>query len=186
MTDHPASPSHSAAMVRVWDPLVRMLHWHLVAFIALAWITSDDMKTAHEAIGYAIGGLVALRLIWGVVGPGNARFASFVRGPRATLAYLDDLIHGRERRLLGHNPAGAAMILALLTMIAGAVGSGILMETDRFWGSEAMEMAHEAAAIAILVLAAVHIGGVIHASLRHHENLILSMIDGRKPGKDHE
>ncbi|GHF42429.1 cytochrome b/b6 domain-containing protein [Seohaeicola zhoushanensis] len=173
-------------MVRVWDPVVRLLHWHLAAFILLAWLTADGMKTAHEALGYAIGGLVVLRLLWGVIGPRHARFASFVKGPAATLGYLDDLRRGRERRFLGHNPAGAAMIVALLAVVAGTVASGLLLESDAFWGSEMMEEAHEAAAILILVLVAVHVGGVIHASLRHGENLVFSMIDGRKPAGDSE
>lgn len=176
----------TAPMVRVWDPVLRLIHWHLAAFILLAWLTADDMRTAHEALGYAVGGLILLRLVWGVIGPRNARFASFVRGPAATLRYLDDMRRGRERRFLGHNPAGAAMIVVLLLAIATTVATGILMGTDRFWGSETMEEAHEAAAILILILVAFHIGGVIHASLRHGENLVSAMIDGRKPEGTHE
>ena len=175
MTDAP-----DAVPVKVWDPFVRLYHWSQAALIAAAWITADEWKWLHERIGYAVMALVALRLLWGIVGPRHARFADFVRGPRAVLRYLDDLLHGRERRYLGHNPAGGAMIVALLAVIAATALTGWLQTTDAFFGSEAMENIHESLATLILVLVGFHVGGVALESLRHHENLTRSMITGRK------
>ena len=166
--------------VRVWDPFVRLFHWSLVLMIAGTWLTSDDGKALHEAMGYAAGGLIAARLVWGLIGPRHARFADFVRGPRAVIAYLRDLVAGHERRYLGHNPAGGAMIVALLTAVAGTALTGWLQTTDAFWGSSAMEEIHEFLAISILALAACHVGGVIFESLRHRENLVAAMLNGRK------
>ena len=68
----------------------------------------------HEIAGYAVAGLVAFRLVWGLLGSRNARFTRFVKGPAQKFAYLGDMTRGKERRYLGHNPAGAAMIMALL------------------------------------------------------------------------
>lgn len=167
-------------LVKVWDPLLRVFHWSLLILITAAWLTADGPKTLHEAIGYTLIGLMAFRLVWGIVGPRNARFASFVRGPKATLNYLRNLRHGRAQRFLGHNPAGAAMIVALLAAIAATLGSGWLMLTDAFWGSSLMEELHEAAATLILLLVPVHVAGVIFESLRHRENLVISMLDGKK------
>jgi len=131
-------------------------------------------------MGYVAGALIALRPVWGLIGPRHARFADFVRRPSAILAYLRDLLAGRERRDLGHNPTGGAMIMALLTAVAGTALTGGLQITDAFWGSSTMEEIHETLAIAILVLAAIHVGGVIFESLRHRENLVAAMLTGRK------
>ena len=96
------------------------------------------------------------------------------------LGYLRDLVRGQERRYLGHNPAGGAMIVALLATILVTCISGWLMGTDRFWGSELMEGIHETAATLILVLVAAHVAGVVWESLHHGENLVRAMITGRK------
>lgn len=165
--------------VRVWDRFVRVFHWSLVTLIAAAWLT-PEAKVIHYWIGYAVLGLVAARLVWGVIGSRHARFADFVRGPVAVLAYLRDLLRGQERRYLGHNPAGGAMIVALLAVIAVTGVSGWLMLTDRFWGSSIMEDIHEISANLVLILVGCHVAGVIWESLRHRENLVRSMITGRK------
>lgn len=166
--------------VQVWDGFVRLFHWSLVALIAGTWLTADGAKTLHERMGYVIVALIAARLVWGVIGSRHARFTDFVRGPRAVLAYLRDLRHGRERRYLGHNPAGGAMIVALLACVAGTALTGWLQTTDAFWGSTAMEETHEVLATLILVLAALHVAGVLVESLRHRENLVRAMLTGTK------
>jgi cytochrome b len=58
--------------------------------------------------------------------------------------------------------------------------TGWLQTTDAFWGSDLMEDLHEALATLILGLVALHLGGVLLASLRHGENLVHAMLDGRK------
>ncbi len=167
-------------LIRVWDPFVRAFHWSQAALIALAWVTADGVKWVHEWSGYLVAALIGLRVLWGFFGPGHARFSDFVRGPRAVIAYLGDLLHGRERRYLGHNPAGGAMIVMLLTVTAATALTGWLQTTDAFWGSQRMEDLHESLAILILVLVAFHVGGVIFESRRHGENLVRSMITGMK------
>ena len=166
--------------VKVWDPFVRLYHWSQAALIAAAWITADEWKSVHERIGYAIMVLVVVRFLWGFVGPRHARFSDFVRGPRAVLRYLRDLFQGREKRYLGHNPAGAAMILALLATIVATTLTGWLQTTDAFFGSDSLEGIHETLATLVLVLVGFHVAGVLFESIRHHENLTLSMITGRK------
>lgn len=179
--DFPAPQSASdARRITVWDPFVRLFHWSLALLIALAWLTSDELKNVHQAIGLTIAGLVALRIIWGLVGPRHARFSGFLRGPRATLAYLRRMTDGTEPRYLGHNPAGGIMVVALLMTIGATALTGWLQTTDAFWGSDALEDIHEALATLILVLVAGHLGGVLLASLRHGENLVRAMIDGQK------
>ncbi|MCW5771455.1 MAG: cytochrome b/b6 domain-containing protein [Rhodospirillaceae bacterium] len=168
------------AEVRVWDPFVRVFHWSLLALFISAWLTGDELDSLHVAGGYAIAGLVTLRIVWGFAGRGHARFASFVRGPRRVALYLVDTLRGRAKRHLGHNPAGGAMIVALLLALAGTTGSGIAMEAGWFGDADWLEGVHEALANLTLVLAGVHVAGVVFASLQHRENLVRAMFTGRK------
>ncbi len=129
-------------MIRVWDLFVRAFHWALAASFAVAWFSSEHWEGLHNAAGYAAGALVALRVVWGFVGPRYARFAQFVRSPRTVIAYLRALKDGSERRYIGHNPAGGAMIVVLLVAIAGTAVSGWLLTTDAFWGSAVVQHVH--------------------------------------------
>ena len=168
------------ATTRVWDVFVRVFHWSLVASFAVAWISGDDWKALHIWAGYSAAALIAMRLVWGVIGTHYARFSHFVRSPLVVAGYLKDVATGREARHLGHNPAGGAMIVALLATLIGLCVSGWLLTTDAFWGSEAMEGIHETLANFALILVGLHIAGVMWASLRHHENLVRAMFTGKK------
>lgn len=167
-------------MVVVWDRFVRFFHWALVALFAIGYFTGGEAEDVHIVNGYALAALLALRLLWGFVGPRTARFGSFVKRPAETLAYLRDVARFRARRYLGHNPAGAAMILALACALAGTVTTGIMMTTDAYWGSEWVEEVHEFLANATVGLIILHVAGVLVASFQHRENLIAAMVTGRK------
>lgn len=165
---------------RVWDPFVRIFHWSLVALFAIAFLTGDEIEWLHIWAGYAIAGLVAARIVWGFIGSRYARFSEFVRWPAATWTYLKQAMRLSAPRTLGHNPLGAAMIIALLTMLVGLSATGILMTTARFWGSKALAEIHETLAYLTLGLVGLHILGVILASVEHGENLIAAMVTGKK------
>ena len=167
-------------MVRVWDLFVRAFHWSLVGLFALAFASADEVEGLHLAAGYAIAALVALRVAWGFLGPRHARFGDFVRPPREVLRYLRDAIRLRAPRHLGHNPAGGAMVVALLAMLAGTAATGFMMTTDTFWGAQWVENLHEGFANAMLVLVGIHVAGVLFASAAHGENLIWAMFTGWK------
>ncbi|MEQ9347245.1 MAG: cytochrome b/b6 domain-containing protein [Thalassospira sp.] len=166
--------------VKVWDPFVRLFHWGLAVSFAIAWITADEWDSLHHWAGYAAAALIALRLVWGLIGTRYARFTQFIKRPSETKQYLGDILQGRERRYVGHNPAGAAMIVALLLAMSGCALTGWMYTTDAFWGADWVEETHEFLANGLLALVLLHIAGVILASLRHHENLIRAMITGRK------
>jgi len=171
--------STETTTIRVWDPAIRVLHWSLAAAFAAAWATGEEAIGLHQLLGYGIVALVGARLVWGAVGPQHARFENFLRGPRAVAGYLSDLAQGRARRYLGHNPLGAAMILALLAGLLTVSFTGWAMTVPGF-GGEAMEELHEVAASFMLVLIAGHVIGVVASSLLHRENLVLAMLTGRK------
>lgn len=170
----------AGAVVRVWDPLVRVGHWLLVATVALAWLTREGGGARHEWLGYAALAIVAVRIVWGFTGPTHARFAQFVHPPAATLEYTRRVIGGSEPRYLGHNPLGGWMVLALLLTVALTGLSGWLYTTDRFWGVEWVERVHALLADLLLILVGAHVAGVLYTSLRHRENLVAAMLHGRK------
>lgn len=180
--------------VRVWDPLVRVFHWTLaVAFLA-AYLVKDDWLGLHAEAGYTVIGLVLFRLVWGVIGTRHARFTDFVRSPTDVLAYLKDALAIRARRYLGHNPAGGAMVIALLVSLIFTTVSGlavygygefsgplaVLMQNIPGWLGNALEETHEFFANFTLLLVLLHLAGVALASLQHGENLVRSMVTGRK------
>ncbi len=179
LTPSSIAPIHQPT-VRVWDPFVRLFHWSVVGGCALNFTILDDGKLAHRWIGYGVLALLALRLVWGVIGSRHARFADFVPGPRDLIAYLGSLIRGREPRFLGHNPAAAVMVLALMALLAAIGVTGWMQTLDAFWGYDWVETLHEGLANGLIVLVVVHVAAALFESLRHRENLILAMITGRK------
>ncbi|MDX1569278.1 MAG: cytochrome b/b6 domain-containing protein [Xanthomonadales bacterium] len=113
--------------VRVWDPLIRIGHWLVVVAFFTAYFTEEEFLTLHSWAGYVVAAVVAIRIIWGFVGPPTARFRNFVRSPRKALAYLRLLIAGRPPKYLGHNPAGGLMIVLMLLSLLGTAGSGMVI-----------------------------------------------------------
>jgi cytochrome b len=174
------SDAGEVGWIRVWDPLVRLFHWSLVLSFAVAWLSAGSFEALHIWAGYAAGALILLRLAWGFVGTPYARFAQFVRPPRAVLAYLKAVLTGSEARHLGHNPAGGAMILVLLLAMGATAVSGWMLTSDAFWGVEWVQHLHELLANGLLLLVGLHVAGVMLASYRHRENLVAAMIRGRK------
>lgn len=179
----------------IWDLEIRVFHWLLAAFVAGAWLTIEvgppDLLYLHEVFGFAIGALIVFRFFWGLFGSTHMRFASFVRGPGAVLAHLKSLAQGKPQRFLGHNPAGGLMIAALLLVLAGVVASGAaamggfdktgpLAPYLTFAQGQQAKEVHEFLVNLLLVLAGVHVAGVLLESLLLKENLIRSMLHGRK------
>ena len=185
---------NSDTEIKVWDPLVRVFHWCLVAAFFTAYFTEDDLQSVHVWAGYSLCVLIALRLIWGIVGPRPARFSDFVYGPATVLRYSKAVLHGNAKRYLGHNPAGGAMIIALLLFVLTTTVSGMMLYGADAWLGplaglmkdssestiEVLEELHELTANATIVLIVVHVFGVIWESVLHQENLVKAMITGRK------
>ena len=115
----------TANQVRVWDPLVRLFHWSLVAAFIIAYVTGEEESMVHIYAGYYILGLLAFRVIWGFMGTRYARFSDFIYSPRRTLQYLKGLFAGKPEHFLGHNPAGGWMIVMLLVSLALTTWTGL-------------------------------------------------------------
>jgi len=118
--------SHPGSTVRVWSPLIRIVHWTLVAAFAIAWLTEEETLQAHVWAGYAAAAAVTVRVVWGLVGPHPDRFAGFLRPPGEVLQYLREAVSLRSRRHVGHSPAGAAMAVALLVSMLMTTATGMV------------------------------------------------------------
>lgn len=180
----PAEQAAGATLIKVWDRLVRSLHWLLAAAMVTAWTSGHWQPSwfdeVHHGAGYVVAAVVLVRLAWGVVGGRYARLRQFVRGPRPTLAYARQLRAGAEPRYIGHNPLGGWMVLALLLVSAALSLTGYLYTTEWLWGYEWLENLHAALAWVVMVLVIGHLTGVVFTCWRHRENLVAAMISGRK------
>jgi cytochrome b len=187
-----ASGSPAEIVVAVWDPFLRIFHWSLVLLFVLAYVSGSRPAyyRVHLASGIAILGLVVFRLIWGFIGPRPARFTDFLRGPRAAIAHLRELVGGSHRPVLGHNPLGGWAVIVILLLVLLEVFSGLFASTFDYDGPLASLIPDAWAATAadvhllnlnlLLAVLLVHLAGVAITSVLGQENLVASMIHGRK------
>ena len=176
------------ARLNIWDRPTRLFHWLLVLAVpALWWTAEEEMIDVHRLIGLGVLGLLLFRLIWGLIGSSTARFAGFVKGPRAIVDYL----RGRAAPAVGHNALGGWSIVAMLVVLVAQVGLG-LFSTDEDGLEEgplaylvSFDTAEEAAELhdslfdVLLVLIALHIAAVLYYALFKRQNLVGPMLTGR-------
>jgi len=194
--DRAASPETQGAPKGrlVWDWPVRVFHWGLVVSILGAFITNRlgvSYFAYHAAFGYAVIVLVVFRVFWGFVGPRHARFAGFVKGPKAVLRYLHASGRGWTTRHAGHNPLGALMVLLLLGLLAAQACFGLFANDEIFEAGPFAGIVSKSASLGLTSLhrklfyviagaAAVHIGAVLWHWRVKGENLIAAMVTGKK------
>lgn len=169
-----------AETVLVWDLPLRLWHWLLAVLVLVAWVTPNVHDELHRLAGYAILGLLAFRLIWGLIGTRHSRFRGLRARLRATPAYVWNLRRGRTGRYLGLNPAGTAMQLALLLLLIVSAVSGAMQVTVRFFGIWWVEDTHEVTSYILIPLVVLHVAGVVLVSRLQRENLARAMLTGRK------
>ena len=193
--------SHAApnAHATVWDWPVRIFHWALVALLAAAWATAEagiEYMHWHMRCGYAVLTLLLFRLLWGVVGSGSARFAGFVRGPGAVLAYLRAWFSRHPLHYLGHNPLGGWMVLVLLLLVAVQAGTGLFANDDIFNEGPLARLVsgamsgflttiHKTNFNMLLAAVGLHVVAVL-LYLWRGDNLLKPMFNGRKPAGDYQ
>lgn len=176
--------------VKLWDPWIRIFHWALAVTVIGALLTKEGPVELHYGFGLVTLGLVIFRLIWGVIGPHTARFSRFVKGPRAALAYLRSMGRRRPSYSFGHNPAGGALVAALLLLLLLQCLTGLVNTDDitfdgplrRFapgWLAGWLVRWHEGPGNLIMVLAILHVVAVIFYLLWKRENLIRAMLSGQ-------
>lgn len=167
----------------VWDVPVRFAHLLLggsfVAAFAIANLEDDDgpLFSLHMVFGLLMLAAALFRIVWGVVGTRYARFASFEWSPKALVAYFARVVTGRGSPHVGHNPATSYATAAVLLLTLGLAASGLGMTMGI---GEELEEVHELLAFALLGVVLLHVAGVLLHLFRHRDDLVLSMVDGKK------
>lgn len=170
--------------VRIYDLPTRVFHWTFailfVGAYAIANLVDDESARFawHMLSGLLLGVAVLLRLAWGVVGTRHARWSDLRLDPRQLATYLKGVVAGGGKRWAGHNPASSWAALVMVTLALGMVGSGLAMASGV--APDWVEEAHELVANTFLVVALLHVAGLVVHALRHRDRLPLSMVDGRK------
>lgn len=164
----------------VWDLPTRLFHWLLAAsFLGAWWISeSERWRLSHALLGVTVIVLVCFRLFWGAFGSGHARFATWTLAPARVLGYFRAILRRQPEHFVGHNPAGAWAVLALMVLtLSTAVSGWIAFSLDV---PEAVAEVHEVLATLTLWLVGVHVTAVILSSVLHRESLIGGMLHGFK------
>jgi len=192
--------------VRGWDPLVRLTHWGVALAVVLNGLITEDGSDIHVWIGYAVIAFLALRLLWGFLGPSEVRFSSFPPSLSAALGHVYDVLSGKRELHRSHNPLGTLIIYAMWASLIVVSATGVAMSGAPFdveasapistayadedyeeeegeeegESAEWLEETHELASNFLLFLAAVHVAGVSFESWRSRTNLIKSMVTGER------
>jgi len=166
--------------ILVWDIPTRLFHWLFAGAFAVAYIAGEEesLLPIHVFAGLLILVLIAFRLVWGLIGSRYAKFSSFLFNPLAAMRYLVEMVQGKARHFVGHNPAGSWAIYGLLLLGAAASITGLLT----LLSGESYKEIHEVLVNAMLVLVIAHIIGVVAGSVIHKEHLAKSMVNGHKEG----
>lgn len=162
----------SQELVKVWDRPLRIFHWLVVTGFLAAFLTEDDLLTVHVWAGYLVLGLLLFRLLWGFLGDEYAKFSNFICNPAESALYFKDVITLKTKRYLGHNPAGAAMIILLLiSLVMTSITGFAVYGADQGAGPLALIMGsnneklwkevHEFFANFTLFLVFAHVAGVL-------------------------
>ena len=180
--------------VKVWDLPVRLFHWLLLVLVGFSWWSGEqggDRMAWHSWSGYTILTLLVFRIGWGFIGSDTARFASFVRGPRASFSYLRSVFKRQPKAYLGHNPLGGWMIMALLLVLLTQVVTGLLGNDDsdyeaplahwlRHDASSLMTTLHAYTFDLLLILVGLHIAAVLTHVMRQRDDMLKAMFTGVK------
>lgn len=195
INDCKAARTGRARWVRVWDLPTRVFHWSLVLLVVLSIYTGNvgglREMDLHKLSGYAILALVLFRLVWGVTGSPRSRFADFVRGPRAVLAYAGSLLGKAHQGFAGHNPMGGWSVVAMLVSLLLQAVTGLFARDDiltagplvRYVSKETsrtLTAIHELNATVLYVLIGLHLAAVFGYLIFRKNNLIKPMLTGRK------
>lgn len=187
---------------RRWDPIVRITHWSIALAVLANALITEEGSGPHIWVGYGLAAILGLRLLWGLIGPNEARFTSFWPSPRKAIAHLRDIRMGRVAHDRSHNPLGAFMVYAIWGCLLTIIGTGIAMAGPPPWNRDnearetrsiavtvqdpveereedgdegALGEVHETAANLLYLLVLLHLAGVIFETRRSGRQVLVAM-----------
>ena len=165
--------------VLAWDIVTRLCHWALAGLV-ITNLVRDDGDYLHRVLGYVAVGVVLLRLTWAALSRSRGRLALLRPSISQSIRYVRLLLEGRPPRSIDHDPLAIWMVwlVWLLVLLLGL--SGWMSRLDAFWGDDDVHFAHAFLADVLLIAVVVHVLAVAIMSLAWKENLLRSMITGRK------
>lgn len=186
----PASPVRRPAAAargrRVTDAPTRMFHWLFALSFVGAYLTADSehWRALHVTLGYTLAGLLGLRVLYGLLGPRQARLGLLWRKLGGLPAWLRTVAqtrsitgpHGRQ----GQNLLMALAIVALLVLVAPLTLSGYATYSE--WGGDWLEEVHEFLGNSFLAVVLAHLALIAGLSLLRRKNQALPMLTGRVEG----
>lgn len=166
---------------RVTDAPTRAFHWLFALCFTGAYLTaeSEHWRRVHVTLGYTLVGLLAFRIVWGLVGPRQARLGLLLRKLSGLKPWLAGVHAGQFNGRQAQNLGMALAVLALMVAIVPLTLSGYATYND--WG-ELLEETHELFANGMLALVLGHIGLIALLSLLRRSNAARPMLTGRIPG----
>ena len=180
MSERSADAVPDTRSLPVWDLPSRLFHWLLAALIGVQWLAANAdiaWMRLHTWAAYAILVLVVWRLLWGFIGSSTARFASFLRGPRAVSAYTRSLLRDEHPVVIGHNPLGGWSVVLMLLLAAVQAGTGLFSGGD---GGGIFNAVHQISFNLLLGLIVLHVGAVFLHLFVGEDDLVTPMLTGRK------
>lgn len=167
---------------RVTDAATRMFHWLFALSFVGAYATADGerWREIHMMLGYLMIGLLAGRLVWGIVGPKRVRFAPLFARIAAFKPWFERIKSGQPLWQASWNtPQNALMATLICLMLVTTVPlvfSGYATNADI--AGELMEEVHELLGEFYLFLALAHLTAIGLISIIRRRNLANPMLTG--------
>ncbi len=189
---------------RRWDPIVRITHWSIALAVLANAVFTEEGSGPHIWVGYGLAAILALRLLWGLIGPAEARFTAFWPIPSKAIAHLREIREGKVTHHRSHNPLGALMVYAIWGCLLTIIATGIAMAGPPPWDGEteaanqggttvstqsredegeeeheeeegALGEVHETVSNLLYLLILLHLAGVIFETRRSGRQVIMAM-----------
>lgn len=177
--------------IAIWDVPTRLFHWLIVLLMPALWWTAETHRMElHLLLGQVALGLILFRIFWGLIGSSTARFAAFVKGPRAIRAYL-----GGAKAGIGHNPLGALSVVALLLLLATVIGLGLFASDEDgfqpgplshlidFDSARILAERHEQVFWILVGFIVLHVAAILFYLVAKRDNLVGPMVTGGRRGE---